>query len=75
MLNLIINIIIYNSITVLECFNFVTLELDLFAVLIMVFNHSVVKMLLNSDCSLMYYELKKKLQFLLCYIGIQQSGQ
>jgi hypothetical protein len=62
MLNLIINIIIYNSITVPKCFNFVVLEEDLFAVLIMIFNH-VVKTLLNSHCSLMYDELIKSSNF------------
>lgn len=68
MLNLKINIIIYNSITVPECFNFVTLEEDLFAVLIMIFNHIVVKTLLNFHCSLMYNELKKKSFNFVCAI-------
>lgn len=59
MLNLIINIIICNSITVPKCFNFVTLEEDLFAFLIMIFNHIVAKTLLYSHFSLMYDEFKK----------------
>jgi len=48
MLNLIINIIIYDSTTVPKCFNFVTLEEDLFALFIMIFNHIVFETLLYS---------------------------
>jgi hypothetical protein len=63
MVNLIINVIIYNSITLPKCFNFVILEEEIFAVLIMIFNHIVVKTLLNSHCSLMCDELIKSFNF------------